>query len=289
VKPAAFEYQAPESLDAALASLAELGDEAKVLAGGQSLVPMLALRLTAFAHLIDIGPLDELQGIRREDGYLRIGAATVDAVIERHEEVASSVPLLSKVTPLIGHFQIRNRGTIGGSVAHADPAAEYPAVALTLDAEIVAARASGTRTIAASDFFVSTWTTALEPDEILVAIRFPVWMGKCGFAVEEVARRHGDFALTGAVCGLDVDESGQVRRCAIGLIGMGPTPIRATMAESAIVATSPSPADLQEVARLAVSQTEPPSDLHASSEYRARVGQEMVRRALRRALDEAGR
>ena len=174
-------------------------------------------------------------------------------------------------------------------MAHADPAAEYPAVVLALDADIVATRASGTRTIRAADFFESTWTTMLEPDEILTAIRFPIWSGRCGFAVHELARRHGDFALTGAVCGVEIDEDQRVVRCAIALLGMGSTPIRAALAEEAIVGTAPSAADLEEIGRLAVSLTEPPADLHASSEYRTHVGAEMVRRALHSALEEARR
>ncbi|HUZ09457.1 MAG TPA: xanthine dehydrogenase family protein subunit M [Acidimicrobiales bacterium] len=289
MKPSAFEYEVPESLDAALATLAQLGDEAKLLAGGQSLIPMLALRLTAFEHLVDIGPLAELKGIRREDGFLRIGAATVDRVVGRDPEVAASVPLLTKVTPLIGHFQIRNRGTIGGSIAHADSAAEYPTVALALDAEMEVASSSGTRTIPADEFFESTWTTSLEGDEILTAIRFPVWSGRCGFGVEELARRHGDFALTGAVCGVEIGDSGEVRRCAIALLGMDSTPVRASPAESALLGRTPSAEDLTEVGHLAVQAADPPSDLHASSEYRRQVGGEMVRRALRQALEEAAR
>jgi carbon-monoxide dehydrogenase medium subunit len=289
VKPSVFEYQAPDSLDAALASLAELGDEAKVLAGGQSLIPMLALRLTAFAHLIDIGSLGELQGVRREDGFLRVGAGTVDRLVGTDAQVAASVPLLAKVTPLVGHFQIRNRGTIGGSIAHADPAAEYPTVALALDADLEAASSSGTRTIAARDFFESTWTTALRGDEILTAIRFPVWTGRSGFGVEELARRHGDFALTGAVCGVEIGDGGDVRRCAIALLGMGSTPVRGGEAEVALLGATPSADDLLEIGRLAVSAADPPSDLHASSEYRTQVGAEMVRRALGRALEEAAR
>jgi len=286
VKPSAFEYEAPETLGAALDLLAELGDEAKVLAGGQSLIPMLALRLTAFEHLVDIGPLAELQGIERRNGHLRIGAGTVDRIVGRDAQVAASVPLLTKVTPLIGHFQIRNRGTIGGSIAHADPAAEYPTVALVLDAELEVASASATRVVPAAEFFMSTWTTSMEGDEVLVAIRFPVWSGRCGFGVEELARRHGDFALTGAVCGVETADSGEVRRCAIGLLGMDSTPIRAPAAEAALVGSTPSPDDLLEIGRLAVEDADPPADLHASSEYRRRVGAEMVRRALRQALEE---
>src|ERR1700691_1105176 len=166
VKPAPFEYHAPESLDEAASTLAELGDSAKVLAGGQSLIPMLALRLTAFDHLVDLGRVEALRGIGVDGDDVVIGAMTVQRVVGSDATVARSVPLLAKSTPLIGHFQIRNRGTIGGSVAHADPAAEYPAVALALDATMEVASTTGTRAIAAADFFDGLWTTTMEPEEV---------------------------------------------------------------------------------------------------------------------------
>jgi len=289
VKPAPFEYRAPEDLDEALAVLAERGDEAKVLAGGQSLVPMLALRLTSFECLVDIGRVAELQGARREDGVLVVGAGTVDAAVGADPAVAASVPLLAEATPLIGHFQIRNRGTIGGSLAHADPAAEYPAVALALDAELEVASAAGRRVVPAAEFFEGTWTTALEGDEILTAARFSVWEGRCGFAVEELARRHGDFAVAGAAGGVALDPDGTVVRCAVALIGMESTPVRAWRAEAALVGTSPGPAEVVEAAQLAVDGIDPPADVHGSGAYRKKVGAEMVRRMLTRALEEAAR
>ncbi len=198
MKPAPFEYHAPETVDDVLGLLAEHGDEAKVLAGGQSLVPMLALRLTRFEHLVDLNRVPELAGFARDNGTLVVRAGTRQRVMERAPEIAAAVPLLAQATPLIGHFQIRNRGTVGGSLAHADPASEYPAVAVALGAELELAGPGGARRrVAADDFFVGTWTTAAEPDELLVAARFPVWPGSSGFAIEEVARRHGDFALAG--------------------------------------------------------------------------------------------
>src|SRR3974390_681262 len=201
MKPAPFEYHAPETLDEACGLLGEHGDEAKVLAGGQSLVPMLALRLTRFAHLVDVNSVRGFAGVRRENGTLVVHAGTRQRVLERDTEVGAAVPLLARAAPLIGHFQIRNRGTVGGSLAHADPASELPAVAIALGAELELARAGGaTRRVPAEAFFVGTWTTAAEADELLTAARFPVRPGSCGFAIEEVARRHGDFALAGAVC-----------------------------------------------------------------------------------------
>src|SRR5262245_55064515 len=219
MKPAPFDYHAPTSAEEAVAALAELGDEAKVLAGGQSLVPLLALRLAVFDHLVDVGRIAGLQGIERRDGQLWVGAATTEAAVERSAEAADAVPLLARSTPFIGHTQIRNRGTVGGSLAHADPAAEYPAVALALDAELEVLSVRGLRTIAAADYFTGLWTTAMAPDELLVGAHFPVWPGRCGWAVEELARRHGDYAIAGAVVGVELGDDDRVRRAAIGLIG----------------------------------------------------------------------
>jgi carbon-monoxide dehydrogenase medium subunit len=197
------------------------------------------------------------------------------------------VPLLAEAIPLIGHFQIRNRGTVGGSIAHADPASELPAVALALDAELEIAGKSGSRRVAASDFFLGTWTTAVGEDEILSAVHFPVWGGNSGFAVEELARRSGDFALAGVVAGVQVDGSGTVTKSAISFLGMAPTPVRAGSAEAALTGTNPSADDLAEIARLAVGDTDPTADVHASAEYRLHVGAHLVERALVRALGAA--
>src|SRR5262245_54067518 len=202
MKPAPFEYHAPRSLDEAAELLGQLGDGAKLLAGGQSLIPMLALRLTAFDHLVDLGRIAELSGVERRNGSLWIGAGTTETAVATSPEVAAAVPLLARATPLIGHFQIRNRGTIGGSVAHADPAAEYPAVALALDAELEVVSSGGRRSVPASQFFTGIWSTDRAAEEILTGISFPVWTGRCGVAIEEIARRHGDVAIGGAGVGL---------------------------------------------------------------------------------------
>jgi len=289
VKPSAFEYHAPRRVDEAVALLGELGDGAKVLAGGQSLVPMLSLRLAYFDHLVDVARIPELREIRSEDDAVVIGAATVDATVEHDADVATRVPLLARATPLIGHFQIRNRGTVGGSIAHGDPAAEYPAVALALDAEMEVVSTRGRRQIPAADFFRGFWTTALEDDELLTDVRFPVWTGRCGFAVREFARRHGDFAVAGTVVGVELGDDDRIQRCAIGLFGLGPTPLRATAAEQAAVGQKPGPSG-DELGRLAMSElTEVPSDVHGSAGYRTRVGAAMVARAWTEAIGEATR
>jgi carbon-monoxide dehydrogenase medium subunit len=287
VKPPVFEYHAPSSADDAVALLAELGEGAKVLAGGQSLIPMLSLRLAAFDHLVDIGRIDEQAGIHVAADAVTVGASTTQAAIEASAELAAAVPLLARATPLIGHLQIRNRGTLGGSLAHADPAAEYPAVALALDAEMEALSPRGRRRLAAADFFTGFWSTALEPDELLVSVRFPAWTGRCGFSVREFARRHGDFAVAGAAVAVGLGADDRVERCSISLIGMGSTPIRARGAEAAAVGES-APLAADEVGAMAVTDLDGiPSDLHGSGEYRKRVGAAMVARAWGDAMTEA--
>jgi carbon-monoxide dehydrogenase medium subunit len=276
VKPAPFEYHAPESIEEVCGLLAEHGDDAKVLAGGQSLVPMLALRLTHFEHLVDVNRVAHLAGVGRENGTLVVGAGTRQRVLERDATLAAAVPLLAEATPLIGHFQIRNRGTVGGSLAHADPASEYPAVAVALGAELELAGVGGRRRrVAADDFFLGTWTTAAEPDELLVAAHFPVWPARSGFAIEEVARRHGDFALAGVACAVADGRAG------VALFGVGSTPVRARAAEEALV-TGASPAD---VAAAAVAELDPPADVHASAATRVRIARHLVERAVVRAQE----
>ncbi len=287
MKPSAFEYHAPASPDAAVALLAELGDEAKVLAGGQSLIPMLSLRLAVFDHLVDIGRIGELAGIHVAGDVVTVGAGTTQSTIEASTELAAAVPLLSRATPLIGHFQIRNRGTLGGSLAHADPAAEYPAVALALGAEMEAQSPRGRRRLAAADFFTGFWSTALEPDEILVNARFPTWTGRCGFAIREFARRHGDFAVAGAAVAVSLGNDDRVERCSLSLIGMGSAPVRANGAEAMVEGETAPPA-AAEIGAMAVADLDDvPSDLHGTAEYRRRVGATMVARAWAHAMTEA--
>jgi carbon-monoxide dehydrogenase medium subunit len=287
MKPAAFEYHAPTTVDETVALLAEHADECKPLAGGQSLVPMLALRLTRFEHLVDLNRVEGLAGVRREAGAIVVGAMTRQRAVERDDAVAAAVPLLARSIPFIGHTQIRNRGTVGGSLAHADPASELPAVAITLDAELEVASASGRRAVRARDFFEGTWTTCMSDDELLVGARFPVWEGRCGFAFEEIARRSGDFALAGVAAAVVIGGDGAVQRCALGLLGMGSTVQRAAEAEASILGRVPTGTDLDEVARLATADLDPPDDVHATGAYRRAVGAHLVRRALVRALEEA--
>ncbi len=287
MKPAPFDYHAPDTIDGVLQLLTDL-DDAKVLAGGQSFIPLLSMRLAVFAHVVDLGRVAELRGIEERDGSVWIGASTTQATVERDADVGRLVPLLARAVPLIGHFQIRNRGTIGGSLAHADPASELPAVALALDAEFEAVSPRGRRVIPAAEFFTGTWSTALDDDEILARVGFPIWTGRCGFTVEEVARRHGDFAIAGACVAVEVDGTGGVLRCAIGLFGMGSTPVRATAAEESVLGVPVRDVDAPRLGRSAVDDlTSIPYDLNGSADYRRRVGATVVARAWSRAIEEA--
>jgi aerobic carbon-monoxide dehydrogenase medium subunit len=288
MKAAAFAYHRPDTVAEAAQMLAEYGDGAKILAGGQSLVPMLAMRLTYFENLIDISRIEELKNIEMRDDGLSVAAGTSHALVGMDDEVAESVPLLTLSTPYIGHFQIRTRGTLGGAIAHADPAAEYAAVALALDAVMEATSTRGRRDIPAADFFTGLWETSLAPDEILTAVRFPVWSGRSGFAVEEFARRHGDFAIAGATVAVELDEANRVARCGIGLLGLGSTPLRGSVAEDAVVGAPAGAVTAQEVGRLAMTGlSDIPADLQGSADYRSRVGAAMVARAWASAVRQA--
>ncbi|RSN69236.1 MULTISPECIES: FAD binding domain-containing protein [Actinomadura] len=294
MKPAAFDHHAPADVGEAVAMLADLGEDAKVIAGGQSLVPMLALRLAVPEHLVDLRRTAGLRGVAEHgpadgrDGVLRVGACTTQTAIERSAEAARAVPLLARATPLIGHFQIRNRGTVGGSLAHADAAAEYPAVALALGALLHARSPRGARTVPADRFFTGMWTTDLADDELLTAVDFPVWRGRRGFAIEEFARRGGDFAIAGAAVAVELDAADRVRRCGIGLFGLGATPLRAAAAEEAATGTAVADVTADEVGRAAVAGLDAvPADLHASADHRRHVGAAVTARAWRRAVREA--
>jgi carbon-monoxide dehydrogenase medium subunit len=288
MKAAPFAYHRPDTVAEAVQMLGEFGDDAKILAGGQSLVPMLAMRLTYFENLIDISRVGELQDIERRDDQVFVGAGTPHALVGMDDEVAESVPLLTLSTPYIGHFQIRTRGTLGGAIAHADPAAEYAAVALALDATMEATSARGGREIAAADFFTGLWETSLASDEILTGVRFPVWGARSGFAVEEFARRHGDFAIAGATVAVQLDDDDRVARCGIGLLGVGSTPLRGSVAEDAVIGRAADAITAEEIGRLAMSGlSDIPADLQGSADYRSRVGAAMVARAWTAAARQA--
>ncbi len=286
MKPASFKYHAPETVSDVVGLLATYGDDAKPLAGGQSLVPMLSMRLTRFEHLVDLNKAQELFGVAADGDEVRIGAMTRQAEVETNKTVAQKVPLLNLATPYIGHFQIRNRGTIGGSVAHGDPASEYPAVMLALEGVAEVASAATTRKVPAQEFFQSTFMTALAPDELLLALRFKSWPQPCGFAFGELARRSGDYALVGVAVALSSDTSHKINRASVAMLGVGPTPVRASQLEAALLGQSASQVQSLEVAKLAASDMDPLSDVHASAEYRRSAGTTLVARVLNDALTQ---
>jgi len=285
MKPPRFDYLLPGTLDEALGLLAQHGEDAKVLAGGQSLVPLLNFRLVRPAHLVDLNDIPGLDGIRVEQGRLAIGAMTRQRAVETSSVVRERCPLLAEAMPQIGHVQIRNRGTIGGSLAHADPAGELPAVVAALDGELVLRSRRGERRLAPHDFFVGYLTTAAAPDELLVEARVPVTPARTGTAFMEVSRRHGDFALVGVATSVTVDTGGVCTACAIALTGVGPTPVVAREASRALVGVKPTVDALADIGRRVASALTPDSDLHASAEYRQHLAGVLTRRALARALE----
>jgi len=281
------DYEAPKTVSEAVALLAEHQDEASVLAGGQSLIPLLALRLARPAVLIDINGIDELSGVSAADGWVAMGAMTRDYVAEESETVADTVPLLAAALPLIGHEAIRSRGTVGGSLAHADPAAELPAVARALDAEFVVRGPSGERVVPAALWFEGYLTTSRRPDELLVEVRFPAAGRGTGISFQEVGRRHGDFAIVGLAASLTLSGDA-ISDARLAFAGVSDVPARATSAEDLLVGEGPSAELFDEAARRATDDIDPPADLHGSSEYRKKVAAALVRRGLRAAADNAG-
>lgn len=279
MKPPPFAYLAPTSVQEALEILAA-DEDAKPLAGGQSLVPLLNFRLARPGALVDLNGLGALASVRREEGSLRIGAMTRQATVERSRLVAEHWPLLRQATGFVAHAQIRNRGTVGGSVAHADPAAELPAAMVALDARFRVSSVRGERWVAAGDFFLGQLSTVLERDELLLEIVVPPGGPRTGSAFVEFARREGDFALGGAAVRLAFAEDGTVSAAAIALLGAAPAPVRATAAESAVTGRRVDTATAAEAAAAAVADIRPTGDIHGGSEYRRRLIEALVRRAV---------
>jgi carbon-monoxide dehydrogenase medium subunit len=280
VKPPPFLYLRPETLDEALTQLAEHGDEAKVLAGGQSLVPLLNFRLARPTVLIDLNLVRELTQLGREDGVLRVGAMVRQRTAERAAEVAEACPLIPRALHHVGHVQIRYRGTIGGSFAHADPAAELPAVSLVTGAEIVARSVRGHRTIAADGFFLGPFTTALEPDEILTEVRFGPTDG-ARVAFIEMARRVGDFALGGVAAVVRFGDGSTVSDVRLAALGMGAEPHRLAEAEAAVRGRAITDEVRRDAAAAASRESDPLGDVHADAEYRRELVGVLVARALK--------
>lgn len=290
MKPAPFRYVAAKTVEEALALKAEHGDEARFLAGGQSLVPTMNFRLTQPALLIDINRLSELAGVRNGAAdRLRIGAMTRYRSLERDPAIERKLPLIREALPLIAHPQIRNRGTIGGNLAHADPASEMPAIVLTMGGRLRAQSVKGERWIDASDFFVSALTTALEPDEMLMEIELPTAAPRSGACFMEMSRRRGDFAIIGVACIVRVDEAGKCAEARIGLCNAGDGPVFATAASQSLVGKVIGAADIAEAAALVQGGIDPGGSIHASKEFQRHIAGVLTTRALTTANERAGR
>lgn len=288
MKPAPFAYRAPDSLDEALHLLSEHGDEAKVLAGGQSLVPMMSFRLAQPSYLVDAGRIPGLAGVHEtEDGGLRLGAMTRLRELERDPRVAASAPLLRLAVPYIAHPQIRNRGTVGGSLAHADPAAELPALAVALDARLRIRSSTGERWVAATDFFVGLLTTCLEPTEMVVEVELPPAPSRTGWAFQEVARRHGDYAQVGLAAGLTLDDAGRIARCRLVFLSAGDLPIEANRACEALTGREPDEEIFAAAAETAQGEIDPSDDIHASAAFKRHLAAVLTRRTLAEAAARA--
>lgn len=287
MKPAPFQYFAPREVNEALDLLKQFGEEAKILAGGQSLMPLMSLRLARPQVIIDINRISSLDSISAgKNGGLTIGALTRQRTVERSKAVQDRNPLLAATMPLIGHFQIRNRGTLGGSLVHADPAAELPAVGLALGTEFVLRSGHGERVIPAEDFYLGYMATAVEPSELLIEIRIPSWKPGTGWAIDEVSRRKGDFAMVGVVVLVQIDGD-TCRDSCIVIFGVGGKPVRMREAEGMLNGKGMGQQTMTEIGKAVSDILDPDSDIHASAQYRKEVGGVLTRKALETALARA--
>ncbi|MBF8287849.1 MAG: FAD-binding PCMH-type protein [Candidatus Rokubacteria bacterium] len=286
MKPPKFDYHAPTTVEQALELLGRYGGDAKVLAGGQSLMPLLNFRLSRPAALVDLNRIPSLAYVREQDGQVRLGAMTRQRTIEFSPVVRERVPLLGEATRWVGHLPIRTRGTIGGSIAHADPAAEYPAVLTALEGEVVARGPKGERVVKAKDLFQTYLATSLTPDEILVEVRMPAMPAGAGYALEEFARRHGDFAIVG-IAAVVVKDGARCALARLATAGAGPVPVRLRAAEEILERDGLSDAAIEAASRRASELVSPDSDIHASADYRRHLTGVLTKRALKRALGVA--
>jgi carbon-monoxide dehydrogenase medium subunit len=287
MKPPAFEYVAASSAADAVEALRRYGDEAKILAGGQSLIPMLALRLARPSALVDINRCDDLEGLAVSGGVLTVGALARQRDLELWARAGS--PLLSEALDCVAHAPIRNRGTVVGNLVHADPASELPALLLCLDGSILARRKGGERVIPADKLYLAPLTTSLESDELATSARFTLPPEGAGWGFAEVARRHGDFALVGCAAVLALDGAGAVSHARLGFFGVGGTPIRSAPGEAALMGREPTSARIAEAAKAAAAALSPDGDLHASADYRKKVAGTLAERVLSTALSRCGK
>jgi carbon-monoxide dehydrogenase medium subunit len=289
VKPAPFEYFRARSIEEAVDLLAKHGPDAKPLAGGQSLIPAMNFRLAAPAVLVDLNEAAGLSNIAAQDDGLHIGGMTRHRTLERSETVARDAPLVTAAMPFVAHAAIRTRGTIGGSLVHADPAAELPAVMLALDAVFTVRSRQGSRKIRAADFFTGLFTTTLAPGELLTEIAIPRRPPRSGYAFQEIARRYGDYALAGAAAAVAVDERGRCTSARVALLSVADRPVLAEQARRALEGEQPTAEAFGGAAAAAAADLDPPGDIHASSAYRRHLAAVLIRRVLERAFFDAGR
>jgi len=287
MKPAKFEYHRPDNLPDALRLLDEAGFEGKIIAGGQSLVPIMNMRLATPECLIDINGLTDLDFIECKDFVVKIGAMTRQSQVESSDVVGQNIPLLKEALPFIGHVQTRNRGTIGGSIVHADPSAELPLVLMTLGGKVKISSEDEERVVDAEDFFLTYLTTDLMPTEILTEIHIPVWKGKTGHSFMEIARRHGDFALVAASCQMAVDEEGRIGNIRLALGGVEAIPFLIEDAQTVLCGEQLTDGLIEQLAEIVGESVEPESDLHASEEYRRNLAKVLTSRTLRQAYERA--
>jgi carbon-monoxide dehydrogenase medium subunit len=287
VYPASFEYHKADSVEGAISLLQELGDQAKLIAGGHSLLPIMKLRLAQPAHLIDLGPISSLRGVSANSSVIRIGAMTTHKQIATDPSIRQQCPVLAEAAASIGDVQVRNRGTIGGALAHADAAADYPAAILALEAEIVAQGPNGERTIPASEFFVGFLTTSLAPDEILTEIHVPSLPYKTGASYQKLANQASGYALTGIAAIITVGDDGRCSQAKIGITGAGDTAVRASGVEQALIGSSLDEAAIRAAAEHTGDGIDFLADIHASADYRRSVTIGLTRRAIATAADRA--
>ncbi len=286
--PASFDYHAPASLADAIALLQQHGDQAKVLSGGQSLLPLLKLRIGAAGHLVDIGRIPGLEYIKEEGGFLKIGGRTRESLLERSEIITSRYPILHDTALVIADPLVRNRATVGGNLAHADPANDHPATMLALGAEVIATGPRGERTIPIGKFFTGIFSTALAADEILTEIRIPIPPPRSGGAYVKLERKVGDFATAAAAVQVTLGAGGEIERAGIGITAAGPTPIQATDAEKFLLKKRPDAAAIAEASRLAAAATSPTADRRGAVQYKREMARVLTVRALAKAIERAG-
>jgi carbon-monoxide dehydrogenase medium subunit len=285
--PAPFDYHSPKTLSEAVALLGRLGEGAKVLSGGQSLLPLLKLRLGSAGHLVDIGRIPGLEYVKEEGGYLRIGGRTRESALEHSDLVRKRYPILAETAAVIADPLVRNMATVGGNLAHGDPANDHPATMLALGAEVVATGPRGERTIPIAKFFTGLFETALAPDEILTEIRIPTPPPKSGGAYVKLERKVGDFATAASAAFVVLGKNGEVEKVGIGLTNAGLTPVKATSAEKSLQGKKPTDAAIAEASRLAARDASPSADRRGDVEYKKEMARVLTARALKKAIAQA--